>query len=263
MLATVPLASPHPGLTGPRSIAILVCLAVCAVAWIVWLQAGRQLPAHGDGAGGDGGGGRRRWPGCPRSAPPSRSAAWSPRRRASGSSTEASLTITAATVAAFLIAGFTVGAPAETLAGYPAALIGLWAFGLTRRAYLLRAEEAEEAPGAGPPGARGREPGGRAGRAGADRPGDPRRARALPRRRLGQPAGGRGPARRAAGRLARVRGGEGDGVHRTGGGLHPRRHDRDAGGRSWRCARARTPTADGGCTASSRRRPGWWRSCGR
>src|SRR6202035_2124124 len=34
---------------------------------------------------------------------------------------------------------------AETLAGYPAAMIGLWAFGLTRRAYVLRAEEAEEA----------------------------------------------------------------------------------------------------------------------
>jgi signal transduction histidine kinase len=60
-------------------------------------------------------------------------------------STEASLTITAATVAAFLISGFVVDAPAETLAGYPAAMIGLWAFGLTRRAYVLRAEEAEEA----------------------------------------------------------------------------------------------------------------------
>jgi signal transduction histidine kinase len=48
-------------------------------------------------------------------------------------------------VAAFLISGFIVGAPAETLAGYPAAMIGLWAFGLTRRAYVLRAEEAEAA----------------------------------------------------------------------------------------------------------------------
>jgi signal transduction histidine kinase len=60
-------------------------------------------------------------------------------------SSEASLAITAETVAAFLIAGVTTGAPAETLAGYPAAFIGLWAFGLTRRAYLLRAEQAEEA----------------------------------------------------------------------------------------------------------------------
>jgi len=40
MLATVPLASPHPGLTGPRGIAITVALAVTAVAWIVWLRAG-------------------------------------------------------------------------------------------------------------------------------------------------------------------------------------------------------------------------------
>ena len=60
-------------------------------------------------------------------------------------STEASLTITAETVAAFLIAGLASGAYPATLAGYPAGFIGLWAFGLTRRAYLLRAEEAEQA----------------------------------------------------------------------------------------------------------------------
>jgi signal transduction histidine kinase len=59
--------------------------------------------------------------------------------------TETSLAITAETVAAFLIAGIATGAPVGTLAGYPAAFIGLWAFGLTRRAYVLRAEQAEEA----------------------------------------------------------------------------------------------------------------------
>ena len=57
--------------------------------------------------------------------------------------TEKSLAITAGTVAAFLIAGLATGAPAETLVGYPLTFIGLWAFGLTRRAYLLRAEQAE------------------------------------------------------------------------------------------------------------------------
>ena len=144
MLATVPLASPHPGLTGPRSIAILVCLVVCAIAWIIWLQArchyrlmvtalAVMAVAGGTMAG---------------LSPFSTAIAVGCVVTSSAGvrlSTEASLTITAATVAAFLIAGFTVGAPAETLAGYPAALIGLWAFGLTRRAYLLRAEEAEEA----------------------------------------------------------------------------------------------------------------------
>src|SRR5262249_47283218 len=33
--------------------------------------------------------------------------------------------------------------PTEALVGYPFAWIGLWAFGLTRHAYLLRAEQAE------------------------------------------------------------------------------------------------------------------------
>jgi signal transduction histidine kinase len=144
MLVTVPLASPHPGLTDPRGIAISVTLGVAAVAWIVWLRAGDRYwlmvtalsvmaVAGGTLAG---------------LSPFSTAIAVGCVVTSSAGvrlSTEASLTITAATVAAFLIAGFTVRAPAETLAGYPAALIGLWAFGLTRRAYLLRAEEAEEA----------------------------------------------------------------------------------------------------------------------
>jgi signal transduction histidine kinase len=144
MLVTVPLASPHPGLAGPRSIAILACLVVSALAWIVWLRAGRRyrvlvtalavMAVVGGTLAG--------------LSPFSTAIAVGCVVTSSAGvrlSAEASLTITAATVAAFLIAGFTVGAPAETLAGYPAALIGLWAFGLTRRAYLLRAEEAEEA----------------------------------------------------------------------------------------------------------------------
>lgn len=58
-------------------------------------------------------------------------------------STEASLAITAETVAAFLVAGLATRAPTETLLGYPLTFIGLWAFGLTRHAYLLRAVQAE------------------------------------------------------------------------------------------------------------------------
>jgi signal transduction histidine kinase len=144
VLVTVPLASPHPGLTGPRSIAILVGLVACTAGWIVWMRAesryalmvtalGVMAVAGGAMAG---------------LSPFSTAIAVGCVVTSSAGirlTTEASLTITAATVAAFLIAGFTVGAPAETLAGYPALLLGLWAFGLTRRAYLLRAEEAEEA----------------------------------------------------------------------------------------------------------------------
>ena len=58
---------------------------------------------------------------------------------------ETSAALTLETVAAFLIAGIAVGAPLGTLVGYPAAFLGLWAFGLTRREYLLRAEQAEQA----------------------------------------------------------------------------------------------------------------------
>jgi signal transduction histidine kinase len=61
-----------------------------------------------------------------------------------GLETEKSLAITAETVAAFLITGLATGAPTETLLGYPLTFIGLWAFGLTRHAYLLRAEQAEQ-----------------------------------------------------------------------------------------------------------------------
>ena len=59
--------------------------------------------------------------------------------------TEVSLGIVAETVAAFLIAGLATGAPVEAVVGWSAGFIGLWAFGLTRRAYLFRAVEAEQA----------------------------------------------------------------------------------------------------------------------
>jgi signal transduction histidine kinase len=59
--------------------------------------------------------------------------------------TEVSLGIVAGTVAAFLIAGFASGAPPQAVIGWSAGFIGLWAFGLTRRAYLFRAVEAEQA----------------------------------------------------------------------------------------------------------------------
>jgi signal transduction histidine kinase len=144
MLATVPLAPPHPGLAGPRSIAISVTLGVTTVAWIVWLRAGCRyrlmvtalavMAVAGGTLAGLSPFSTAITVGCVVTA-----------SAGARLSSEASLTITTAAVASFLIAGFTVGAPAETLAGYPAAFFGLWALGLTRRAYLLRAEEAEEA----------------------------------------------------------------------------------------------------------------------
>jgi len=141
VLVTVPLAQPHLG-SGPRGIALAVALGLSAVSWITWLLSGRSthrmiaaLAVMGVAGGVLAGL-------SPLSTAPAVGCVVA---AASGVrlTTETSLAITAGTVAAFLTAGLAIGAPAETLIGYPLAFIGLWAFGLTRHAYLLRAEQAE------------------------------------------------------------------------------------------------------------------------
>jgi signal transduction histidine kinase len=143
VLVTVPFAQPHPGFAGAHAIAITVALAVIAVSSVVWLRSGRYqlmvaalavLAAAGGALAGLS-------PYSPAVAVAFLVTSYAGVRLSS----EASLTITAETVAAFLIAGLASGASPATLAGYPAGFIGLWAFGLTRRAYLLRAEQAEQA----------------------------------------------------------------------------------------------------------------------
>jgi signal transduction histidine kinase len=143
VLVTVPLAEPHPG-QGASGIVVAIALGLSAAAWLAWMFAGRNHPVVLPAlivmaaAGGVLAGVSWRSPavavGCVVTA-----------TAGVRLETEVSLAITAETIAAFLIAGIAVGAPAGTLAGYPAAFLGLWAFGLTRRAYVLRAEQAEEA----------------------------------------------------------------------------------------------------------------------
>ena len=143
VLVTVPLGTPHPGV-GVRGVAVAVTLGLAAVAWVVWLGAGHRnfvmIPALivMAAAGGALAGISSLSPAVAIGCVVTSSAG-------ARLDTEASLAITAETVAAFLIAGIATGAPVGTLAGYPAAFIGLWAFGLTRRAYVLRAEQAEQA----------------------------------------------------------------------------------------------------------------------
>ena len=140
VLVTVPFATPHLG-AGSHGIAAAVALGISVVGWIIWIRFGRSyrvavaaLAVMG-AAGGALAGISPLSPaiavGCVVTS-------------AAGArlSIEASLAITAETVAAFLIAGLATGAPAEALVGFPAAFIGLWAFGLSRHAYLLRAEQA-------------------------------------------------------------------------------------------------------------------------
>lgn len=56
-----------------------------------------------------------------------------------------SIAVVTETAVAFLAAALASGAPAEAIIGWAAGFVGMWAFGLTRRAYLFRAVEAEQA----------------------------------------------------------------------------------------------------------------------
>jgi len=141
VLITVPLAEPHLG-SGADGIGVAVSLGVATVSWVVWLLARRRarLAIAALAVMGAAGGVL---------------AGLSPLSTAIAvgcvvTSTvgarlnpETSLAITAETVAAFLAAALATGAPTETLLGYPLTFIGLWAFGLSRHAFLLRAEQAE------------------------------------------------------------------------------------------------------------------------
>jgi len=141
VVVSVPFAKPHLG-AGDRGVAVAVTLGVVAATWIFWLLSARSLPrtvavltvlglAGGVLAG---------------LSPLSAALAVGCVVTAAAGvrlSTETSLAITAGTVAAFLAVGVATGVPTETLIGYPFAWIGLWGFGLTRHAYLLRAEQAE------------------------------------------------------------------------------------------------------------------------
>ena len=143
VLVTVPLAEPRVGM-GARGVALAVALAVCVAGGVVWFLArGRErvtvvtLAVLGVAGG--------------------TLAGLSPLSTAiavgcvvTGTvgarlNAEISMAITAATVAAFLATGLATGAPAESLIGYSLAFIGLWAIGLTRHGYLMRAELAEQA----------------------------------------------------------------------------------------------------------------------
>ena len=141
VLITVPLADPHLG-HGARGITVAAALGLCAVSWVAWLLARRRvhmmvaalvvLAAAGGVLAGVSPLSTAVAVGCVVTS-------------AAGSRLEfeTSLAITAETVAVFLAAGLAGGAPTETLIGYPLAFIGMWAFGLTRHAYLLRAQQAE------------------------------------------------------------------------------------------------------------------------
>jgi len=145
VIITVCLASPRPGTDSARSLGIAVTLALSAAGWIAWMLSGHTGARRGLNLGGlvvmgaAGGALAGLSPNSPAVAVGC-AAAFSAGVRLR---TEASLAIVAETVAAFLIAGLAVGATAATLLGYPFAYAGLWSVALTRREFMVRAEQAE------------------------------------------------------------------------------------------------------------------------
>jgi signal transduction histidine kinase len=142
VVITVSRAQPHPGFGSARSLAIAVTLGLSAAAWIVWMLAADRprtdlasLVVMG-AAGGVLAGLSPNSPavafGC--------AAVFSAGVRLK---TELSLAIVAETVAAFLVAGLVTGAPTGALLGFPFAFAGFWSISLTRREYLVRAQQAE------------------------------------------------------------------------------------------------------------------------
>ena len=143
VVITVSVASPRPGTDSARGLAIAVALVLSAVAWIVWLLAGssrRWMNLGGlivmGAAGGALAGLSPNSPGVAIGC----AAAFSAGVRLR---TELSLGIVAETIAAFLVAALITGAPTGALLGYPFAFAGLWSVSLTRREFLVRAEQAE------------------------------------------------------------------------------------------------------------------------
>ncbi len=145
VIITVSLASPRPGTDGARGLAIAIALGLSAAAWIVWLLAGNTGSRPWMNLGGlavmgaAGGALAGLSPNSPAIAVGC-AAVFSAGVRLR---TEASLAIVAETVAAFLIAALATGQPTGVLLGFPFAFAGLWSVSLTRREYLVRAEQAE------------------------------------------------------------------------------------------------------------------------
>ena len=145
VIVTVTLASPRPGLDSAHGLAITITLGLSVVAWVAWMLSGSTGDRHWLSVGsliamaGIGGALAGLSPNSPAVAVGC-AATFSAGVRLR---TEGSLAILAETIAAFLITGLATGAPAGALLGYTFAYAGLWSVALTRREFLVRAEQAE------------------------------------------------------------------------------------------------------------------------
>jgi signal transduction histidine kinase len=145
VVISVSLSDPGPGTPGPRGVTIAVTLGLAAAGWVGWMLSGptgqRRALSLGSlvvmgGAGGVLAGVSPSSPaiavGC--------AAAFSAGVRLK---TSASLAIMAEIVAAFVITALLTNQPTGVVLGFPFAYAGMWSVAMTRREYLVRAEQAE------------------------------------------------------------------------------------------------------------------------
>jgi signal transduction histidine kinase len=145
VVISVSLSDPGPGTPGPRGVTIAIALGLSAAGWAAWLMSGatgqrRRLSlvslAVMGGAGGVLAGLSPSSPaiavGC--------AAVFSAGVRLK---TSVSLAIMAETVAAVVIAALLANQPTGVVLGFPFAYAGMWSVAMTRREYLVRAEQAE------------------------------------------------------------------------------------------------------------------------
>jgi signal transduction histidine kinase len=145
VIVSVSLAHPGPGTPGPRGVTIAVTLALSSVAWIAWLLSGTTGQRRALSlaslvmmavAGGVLAGASEFSPaiavGC--------AATFSAAVRLK---TSASLGILAGTLASFLITALIGNDVTGVVLGFPFAYAGFWSVAMTRREYLVRAEQAE------------------------------------------------------------------------------------------------------------------------
>jgi signal transduction histidine kinase len=145
VIVSVSLAHPGPGTPGPRGVTIAVTLALSSVAWIAWLLSGTTGQRHVLSvaslvtmavAGGVLAGASEYSPAIAVGCAATFSAAVRLR-------TSASLGILAGTLASFLIAALVGNDVTGVVLGFPFAYAGFWSVAMTRREYLVRAEQAE------------------------------------------------------------------------------------------------------------------------
>lgn len=141
VLITVSIAVPHPGIGGKR-LAIGITLAISAIGWITWIVAGknRRLAIGALITMGLAGGALT---GLSPNSPAAAVGCVVTMTAGANLEIYASLGITAGTIASFLVASLSAGASTGTQIGYSFAFAGLWSVGLSRRAFLVRAEQAE------------------------------------------------------------------------------------------------------------------------